>query len=157
MGNSCCMASLHLVSLQATAVKILCVMVSTTWSWVQFCRKPNLTPRAKLSMWWSKSCHRIGILSTIESDKSHMDRHNFYMMTRSKRIFHIMTVPIVNASFVTCLMFFVGVLEPKRMFSTANDIYGRLIYMNAFVLCNYIFWRVPLCSFDIIYTIYIYV
>jgi hypothetical protein len=41
MENSCCIASLQLLSLRATAVTILYVTVWTTWSWVQFCPKLN--------------------------------------------------------------------------------------------------------------------
>jgi hypothetical protein len=56
-----------------------------------------------------------------------------------------MTLPIVNISFVTCIVVFVEVPEPKRGLSIANDVFEQLIYMNAFLLeitffdmCNYV-------------------
>lgn len=67
-----------------------------------------------------------------------------------------MTLPIVNVSYVTCLVVFVGVLKSKRKFSIANAIFGQLIYMIAYVL-EITFFDVCHYVLLILHILYIYV
>ena len=157
MENSSCIASLQLLSLQATAVMILYVMVWTTWSWVQFCPKLNWTSQTIVSIWWSES-HRLNRYPFHCSKwLGQIDRQNLYMMTRSEMMFCTMTLTAGDISMASVML---HVSWPYGHFVTWRIVhhcwwhFGTTTYMDTPVLEITFF---DLCHFVFFNNIYIYI
>lgn len=147
MEISSCIASLQLLSLRATPVTILYVMVWTTWSWVQYCPKLNWASRTIVSIWWSEAYHLTGTHFTVASDwvTSIDETYTWWQ----DQIWCFIQWPYQQWTLVWPMLCYVshghmGVLEaeecsPLLMAFWDNDLHG---YICAW---NYIMWPVPFC------------